>query len=38
LTSLVGAPKYVGRNFDCSNNQLESTKGKPEFIGGEFKS
>jgi hypothetical protein len=36
LTSLQGAPKYVGDDFDCYNNQLTSLQGAPEEVGGSF--
>ena len=36
LTSLEGAPKYVGGGFDCHNNQLTSLEGAPEYVGGYF--
>ena len=37
LTSLEGAPKYVGRNFYCGdNNELASLEGAPKYVGGSF--
>ena len=36
LTSLKGAPKYVGSHFFCSNNRLESLKYSPEYVGYQF--
>ena len=36
LTSLEGAPKIVGRNFDCSYTSITSLKGAPEKVGGGF--
>ena len=36
LKSLKGAPKEVGRNFYCYNNQLTSLEGAPQKVGGEF--
>lgn len=36
LTSLYGAPEYVGNEFNCSNNQLTSLKGAPKKVEGEF--
>ena len=36
LTSLIGAPKYVGGWFDCNNNQLTSLAGAPKYVGGSF--
>jgi len=36
LTSLVGAPQKVGRNFYCSNNKLTSLVGAPQKVGGNF--
>jgi len=36
LTSLIGAPKYVGDSFYCSNNKLISLYGCPDHIGGIF--
>jgi len=36
LTSLKGAPKYVGGNFNCCENELSSLKHCPEYIGGNF--
>jgi hypothetical protein len=36
LTSLQGAPKYVGGYFYCYNNHLMSLQGAPESVGGNF--
>ena len=36
LTSLVGCPKEIGRDFRCDNNQLTSLVGCPTEIGGDF--
>jgi hypothetical protein len=36
LTSLEGAPKEVGGNFYCPNNQLTSLEGAPKEVGGSF--
>jgi hypothetical protein len=32
LTSLEGAPEYVGGDFDCSHNQLETLEGGPKEV------
>jgi len=36
LTSLEGAPKAVGGDFDCSENYLTSLKGAPKTVRGGF--
>jgi len=36
LTSLEGAPKYVGGDFDCRDNKLKSLKGAPKYVEGYF--
>jgi hypothetical protein len=36
LTSLEGAPKYVGGYFNCSYNNLTSLEGAPKYVGGGF--
>ena len=37
ITSLEGAPKEVGKNFDCSGcNNLKTLGGAPEKVGGDF--
>jgi hypothetical protein len=36
LTSLEGAPSYVGVNFYCDVNQLTSLEGAPLYVGGSF--
>ncbi|MDO5943288.1 hypothetical protein [Burkholderia cepacia] len=36
LISLEGAPSYVGGNFDCSNNELNSLNGAPKHVEGDF--
>jgi len=36
LTSLVEAPREVGRSFFCDNNQLTSLVGAPEKVGVSF--
>jgi hypothetical protein len=34
LTSLEGAPFYVGGDFNCANNQITSLKHAPQYAGG----
>jgi len=36
LTSLEGAPKYVGGFFSCYRNDLTSLEGCPEYVGGDL--
>ena len=36
LTSLKGAPNYVGGDFYCSGNKLTSLKGGPSFVSGNY--
>ena len=36
LTSLEGAPKKVGGDFHCYNNELTSLEGAPQVVGGNF--
>lgn len=36
LTSLEGAPEFVGKYFDCRFNKLISPEGAPKFIGTDF--
>ncbi|CAK1331712.1 Uncharacterised protein [Burkholderia pseudomallei] len=36
LISLEGAPDYVGGNFDCSDNELNSLNGAPKHVEGDF--
>jgi len=36
LTSLEGAPQYVGGSFNCSANELISLKHCPKHVGGDF--
>ena len=36
LTTLEGAPQWVGGNFDCSNNYLTTLEGGPNLVGGYF--
>ncbi|MHA1883074.1 MAG: hypothetical protein ACTSUO_08520 [Candidatus Thorarchaeota archaeon] len=36
LTSLDGAPEYVGKDFDCSHNQLTTLEGGPKRVEGYF--
>lgn len=36
LLSLKGCPKIVGRDFDCSTNQLTSLEFGPESVGGNY--
>jgi hypothetical protein len=36
LTSLLGAPRGVGKDFYCSHNQLTSLQGGPKKVGGGF--
>ena len=36
LTSLKGAPKYVGRRFYCDDNNLTSLEGAPAVVNGDF--
>ena len=38
LTSLEGAPKFVGGSFSCFGNELTSLEGAPEVIEGKFDS
>ena len=33
LTSLKGAPQYVGKDFWCTNNQIETLEHAPQHIG-----
>ena len=36
LTSLVGSPKIVGKDFICLKNELKSLKGSPKEVHGNF--
>ena len=36
LTTLDGAPQWVGRSFWCNDNQLTSLEGSPKEVGGGF--
>ena len=36
LTSLKGAPNYVGGDFYCSGNKLTSLEGGPSFVSGNY--
>ena len=36
LTSLVGAPQEVGKDFYCDNNKLTSLVGAPQEVGEDF--
>jgi len=36
LTSLEGAPEYVGGHFHCGVNQLTSLEGAPKYVGRNF--
>ena len=36
LTTLEGAPEYVGGSFSCDSNQLVTLKGAPKYVGGHF--
>jgi hypothetical protein len=36
LINLIGAPKEVGGNFDCSHNKLTSLEGASIEVGGNF--
>ena len=36
LTSLEGAPQFVGSYFYCHNNKLTSLKGAPQEVSGDF--
>jgi hypothetical protein len=36
LTSLEGAPEKVGKDFDCTNNQLINLEGAPKEVGKNF--
>jgi hypothetical protein len=36
LTSLVGAPQWVGVTFACSHNSLTSLEGAPQVVGEDF--
>jgi hypothetical protein len=33
LTSLLGCPRYVSGEFDCSNNELKTLEGAPQEVG-----
>ena len=35
-TSLEGCPKWVGGDFQCTNNFLFTLEGGPEYVGGNF--
>ena len=37
ITSLKGAPEYVGGSFYCYETNITSLKGSPEKVGGYFK-
>ena len=36
LTTLEGAPKWVGSSFMCNNNRLTTLEGAPKWVGGDF--
>jgi len=36
LTTLEGAPQWVGGDFDCTWNELTSLKSAPQKVGGSF--
>lgn len=36
LTSLEGAPAFVGKHFSCDLNKLASLKGAPASVGGNY--
>jgi hypothetical protein len=36
LTSLIGSPQWVGRDFCCSDNKLTSLEYSPKWVGDEF--
>lgn len=36
LTTLDGAPSYVGKSFICYHNNLSNLKGGPKYVGGRF--
>lgn len=36
LTTLRGAPRYVGGSFVCGNNELRNLIGGPEYVGGSY--
>jgi len=37
LTTLAGAPDYVGGSFRCEGNELTTLEGAPDHVGGRFK-
>jgi hypothetical protein len=36
LTTLEGAPSYVGKSFSCHSNKLTDLKGGPKYVGARF--
>lgn len=36
LTTLEGAPSYVGKSFSCYDNEITNLKGGPKYVGGRF--
>lgn len=36
LTTLEGAPSYVGKSFSCYCNNLSNLKGGPKYVGARF--
>lgn len=36
ITSLSGAPRWVGGSFWCNRNELSSLEGAPDWVGGDF--
>ena len=36
LTTLEGAPSYVGKSFTCYDNEITNLKGGPKYVGGRF--
>lgn len=36
ITSLEGAPSWVGTDFSCNRTPLRSLEGAPSWVGGEF--
>ncbi len=36
LTTLEGAPSYVGKSFSCHSNNLTDLKGGPKYVGARF--
>jgi hypothetical protein len=36
LTTLDGAPSYVGKSFSCYRNNISNLKGGPKYVGARF--